>query len=659
MRFSFTAKVVLLGLVFTLIPPLLLLFLILYQSNQILQSVLEETQRLSSADLQHITESVYNLCETQQEVLQSYIDKSLDVANHLIQTAGGVHCNTEQLLTWEGINQFTKEKFVVKLPTFFIGNTPIQQNKDPKVASPIVDEVQRLQDVTCTIFQRMNEAGDMLRICTNVLTKEGERAVGMFIPARGADGTPNAVVNTVLNGERYRGRAFVVDRWYVTAYDPLRDPQGNIVGMIYTGIPQEKATALRKGIMDIVIGKTGYVFVLNGKGDNRGYCVISYKGTRDGKNEWELKDAEGRYFIQEIINKALSLKGKETAVHYYTWQKADDPAPRKKVAYIAYFEPWDWVIGASAYVDELIESDRKVMAIFRSQMITILLITLGVSVISILVWLLLGKRLSSQITSLTELINESVGQVESASKHLANSSQEMATQVSNQASSLEETSASLEEMSSRVQESAANSDEAKNRILEIQTATEQSSQSVAELNEAMTAIRESSLQTERIIKTIEEVAFQTNLLALNAAVEAARAGEAGRGFAVVAEEVRNLAQRTAIAAKETAQLLKNSHDNVERGTAVTDKVLSTIQHITESVQKAVTLVTEISTASFEQAQGIEQINIALATVNQVTQNISAISEETASTAEQLSAQSVQLKNAVDQLYSIIKGRRSD
>ncbi len=657
MKLSLQTRLLIQGAIFTIIPALIIFLGVYIQNNKIRESVLEETEKLVNSDLKHITEGVYSLCEIQQEVLENFVGKSLDVAHKLVDVSGGFRINTDSLQAWEAINQFSKEKQSIELPIMMIGDKPILPNKDPKVPSPIVDDVKNLQNVICTIFQRMNTAGDMLRICTNVLTKEGERAVGTFIPAKEPDGTPNAVVNAVLKGERYKGRAFVVDRWYITAYDPIYDDSGNIIGMLYTGIPQESATALRKAIMDIVIGKTGYVFVLNGKGSNKGYCVISYKGTRDGQNEWETKDANGEYFIQHIINKALALKGKETAVHYYKWKKADDPAPREKIAMIMYYEPWDWVIGVSVYVDELQEIEGKIKSAFRNQIILIVVLASIVLIVALLTWFLTARRLTSHIMELSNLLNETANQVDTASEHLASSSQDMASQVSNQASSLEETSASMEQISSHVQESSANSEEAKNKILEIQNATEQSSLAVKELNEAMTEIKKSSDETAKIIKTIEEVAFQTNLLALNAAVEAARAGEAGRGFAVVAEEVRNLAQRSALAAKETAELLKQSQVNVNKGGEVVEKVSSAIQTITESVQKAVTLVTEISTASVEQAQGIEQINMALASINQVSQNISATSEETASTAEELSAQAVQLKNAVNALYAIIRGEK--
>ena len=173
----------------------------------------------------------------------------------------------------------------------------------------------------------------------------------------------------------------------------------------------------------------------------------------------------------------------------------------------------------------------------------------------------------------------------------------------------------------------------------------------AEINK----IRESSDQTAKTIKTIDEIAFQTNLLALNAAVEAARAGEAGKGFAVVAEEVRNLARRSAEAAKNTADLIEGAQSHSEAGVAVSEEMKKVFAGIQESSGKVGTLVAEIAAASKEQAQGIEQVNTAVSEMDKVVQQNAANAEESASAAEEMSSQAQELNAIVGQLAAMVGG----
>ncbi len=267
--------------------------------------------------------------------------------------------------------------------------------------------------------------------------------------------------------------------------------------------------------------------------------------------------------------------------------------------------------------------------------------------------LLITRSITWPINRIIDGLGSGSEQVAAASEQLSSSSQQMSEGASEQASSLEEVSSSLEEMASMTKQNADNAKQANNMATEVNTATEQSQDAMKRMIEAIEKIKSSSDETAKIIKTIDEIAMQTNLLALNAAVEAARAGEAGRGFAVVAEEVRNLAQRSAEAAKNTADLIEGSRKNSENGVAASEEVGNKLGEIAGRIEKVVQLVAEVSAASSEQSQGIDQVNTAVAEMDKVTQNNAANAEESASASEELSGQAQNLNAMVAELIVII------
>ena len=226
-------------------------------------------------------------------------------------------------------------------------------------------------------------------------------------------------------------------------------------------------------------------------------------------------------------------------------------------------------------------------------------------------------------------VSEAVSQVTSASDQISSGAQSLAEGANQQASSLEEVSSSLEEMSSMTKQNADNSNQAKILATEARAAADEGDASMKRMAEAIREIKVSSDNTAKIIKTIDDIAFQTNLLALNAAVEAARAGEAGKGFAVVAEEVRNLAMRSAEAAKNTANMIEESVKNADGGVKITEEVAKSLNQIVDRIVKVGDLITEVASASAEQSQGVEQVNVAVAQMSQVTQNFSKEAEELA------------------------------
>ena len=258
------------------------------------------------------------MLQAQHETLVRTLRSDFEVAKEVMATSGGASLSQE-VVGWDAVNQVSRQSQSLTLPKMMIGSQWLGKKQDVKDPAPVVDKVRAIVGNTCTIFQRMNAAGDMLRVCTNVENLDGSRAIGTYIPAVNTDGSPNPVVAAVMRGETYVGRAFVVKDWCLTAYAPIYDAKRAVIGAVYVGVKQENIPDVRRGISEIVVGKSGYVYVLGGSGEQRGKYIISEKGKRDGESIWEAKDADGRLFIQSLVGKAIAAPKGTCDFECYPW----------------------------------------------------------------------------------------------------------------------------------------------------------------------------------------------------------------------------------------------------------------------------------------------------------------------------------------------------
>jgi uncharacterized coiled-coil DUF342 family protein len=645
-------KLIVCGIALTVLPMLAASGIALSQNRKMMAAAREETENLAMADLDHLCQSVYDLCQTQSDLISQNLDSAIKVAHAAIEEAGGISLSDETV-DWTAINQFSQANQKVQLQKLMIGEEWAGQNSEGRVISPLVDRIGELTGVTCTIFQKM-AGSEMLRVCTNVMKTDGTRAIGTFIPKMNPDGGVNPVVDALLSGKSYRGRAYVVNQWYLTVYEPLFDASRNVIGALYVGIPQESVTSLRQAIMSVNVGKTGYIFVL----DSVGNYVISLGGKRDGESIKDARDANGNYFIREMCQNALASGEREIFEQSYPWKNQGEHIARNKIARLVYYKPWDWVIGASAYEDEFYDSTMRMEKIAASCM-SLYWVCMGIIMaVVVAVWFVLSSRISSRIARVIHVITEGSEQVYNAAAQVSQSSQSLAEDASKQAAGLEETTSSLVEMAAMTKQNAENADRANSLSATSKQAADAGAASMERMSQAIKDIQSSSDQTSKIIKVIDEIAFQTNLLALNAAVEAARAGEAGKGFAVVAEEVRNLATRSAEAARNTSNLIETSVQNARTGVEISSEVQASLEQIVEGVTQTSDLISEIASASNEQSQGIEQINGSVSRMDAITQQNAACAEESASASSELKNQTEILRHGAAELEAIV-GRMRD
>lgn len=268
---------------------------------------------------------------------------------------------------------------------------------------------------------------------------------------------------------------------------------------------------------------------------------------------------------------------------------------------------------------------------------------------------LVTKNIEHSIETVTEDLSQTSSNLTSLSKELTTTSHKLAEGSTQQAASIQETSSTLEESSSMVHQTTQNTKEAEILARKTKEFANKGNSEMQVMLGAMEELKRSSAEISKIIKVIDEIAFQTNILSLNAAVEAARAGEAGKGFAVVAEEVRNLAQRSAQAAKDTARIIESNIELSEKCLNITDQVSSSLVEINNESAKVSELLGEISTASQEQEIGISQINKAITQMEHVLQANAATAHESAKSAERLAIYEDTLKRIMNELNFLISG----
>ncbi|WP_338462541.1 Cache 3/Cache 2 fusion domain-containing protein [Synechococcus elongatus IITB7] len=336
-----------------------------------------EVQSLLKREQETILSRTYTVVRAQGSAINQQLSSQLRVLENTIARAGGLSLGS-RLVSWQARNQYTQVITPVQLPEMQIGGRWLGQVRDFEQVVPSIDEVVQQMGGTVTIFQRINAQGDMLRVATTVPTATQQRAIATYIPATNPSGEPNPVIAAVLQGKTYRGPAYVVNGWYITVYQPLKDASGQIIGMIYAGQKQDQTGELARSFQDLRFGVTGSAFVFLGQGSQRGEPILSSDSTFRKQNFWDAKDAAGGFFLRPTIAEAVRQPGTFHRIRYSSsyWSSAreTDNEPRQQQMLLVYYQPWDWVIGISQDEQEFAQPFTQLAAIQQRSLYIQLLI---------------------------------------------------------------------------------------------------------------------------------------------------------------------------------------------------------------------------------------------------------------------------------------------
>lgn len=405
MFFNLKRKIILLSMISVILPILIILLIISYINNSANVTIKTEINKMVKGNMGLIATSVYDLCRTADDIITNDLEKTIRIANDIISKKGSIALSNETI-QWEAINQETLEKSVINLPKLTLGGQWFGKTMSVSSYVPLIDDAAKISHGTITVFQKMNSSGDMLRIATNVINKDGNRAIGTFISSKKKDGSDNPVIASVMKGEKYLGSAQVVGKWYQTIYVPLKNNSGEIIGMLYAGFSLESLKSLREAILNMKVGRTGYVYILGGNDARKGVYLISDKGKRDGENIWNSKDASGRLFIQDIVNNTVNAAPKSIYFDEYYWKNLGETEARKKIVAACYYAPFDWVIGAGAYHEEFMDTqvmaEKEINSIFNWALLTGIII----SIVMIFVSIFVGNRISFPIVKAAQIMDK-------------------------------------------------------------------------------------------------------------------------------------------------------------------------------------------------------------------------------------------------------------
>ena len=682
------------------VPSVVLLVMLARGSGAAEQAIGAKVGEQLRSDIALVQSTIQHVMEVGDDALQRKVSSDLEVARYVMTLKGPAHQHAEETATWTAINQYTKESKQVVLPNFMVGNEWLGQNSSFDSPTAVVDRVQSLVGGTATVFQRLNEEGDMLRVATNVRKLNDTRAIGTYIPAVNPDGKANPVISTIMKGETFRGRAYVVNAWYITAYEPIKDSAGQIIGVLYVGVKQDTVETVATAIASLRIGESGRVSTIPASGRGVGVIAMSGDEKRVGKSVQDFKDTAGEPYLQKVLDDAPKLARGEVGQRVVHHAGANGVAQDILLSY-SYFPSWNWVVVSEAHIDEhsqAVEASQAVLSsLLSSSTMLGVLCLLVVIVVAIFLVGTITRPLGSAVHALEEVAdgdadltaqlpteaNDEVGRLGTAFNHfvykLANTVRTVVTNAGGINQSVLDLRGASESLSHQASEVRAHSATVNRSVQDVaQTLSKSASTSahaasrMERMSEATRAIAEEvrQIQTQSDDTTASMVAAAAALEEMNSALSEVAHGAAGTANAGLhvgtqadeamqrmgrlsqaAQKISNVVALIQTIADQTNLLALNATieaagaGEAGRGFAVVAGEVKTLASQTANATQ------EISAEILDIQRNAKETESSIQQVSGGVQKVAALAQQIAATTEQQSSASAEVAENVTRASS--------